>query len=241
MDKINCLIVDDEFPALDLLEKYVNDTPFLRLAGRCDNAIEAIKQMGRQKIDLLFLDIQMPDLTGIELSKTIDKNCRIIFTTAFDEYALEGFKVNALDYLLKPFNYPEFLTAANRALEWFEMKCTAAETDCITDKYIFVRSEYRLIKVALEDIVCFEGLKDYVKIRIKGNNKPIMSLLSLKSLQLSLPRNHFMRVHRSFIISLKEIQTVETNRIIMSNKTGITLAEQYKVDFQHFIAQNSLS
>ena len=241
MKNIDCLIVDDESPALDLLEKYVNDTPFLTLAGRCRSAVQAIGQMGKHKVDLLFLDIQMPDLTGIELSKTINGDCRIIFTTAFDEYALEGFKVNALDYLLKPFDYTEFSASANRAREWFEMKRAAVETERITDDYIFIRSEYKLIKIVLNDVIYFEGLKDYVKIWLKENPKPLMTLLSLKSLQLSLPQARFMRVHRSFVVSLKEIQAVENNRVIMSNQTAIVISEQYKTDFYGFVLHRSLS
>ncbi|WP_159023288.1 LytTR family DNA-binding domain-containing protein [Formosa sp. L2A11] len=242
---LSCVIVDDEPMALNLVESYVNKTPFLNLIKKCSSAIEAMEYLQNETVDLLFLDIQMPDLTGLEFSKMIPKQTRIIFTTAFDQYALEGFKVEALDYLLKPFDYAEFLTAANKARTWFNLLKGSSQDQvkkASTDKkeFLFVKSEYKQLRIKLADVQYFEGLKDYIKIWLKDNSKPILTLMSLKSLEEELPKDDFMRVHRSFIVSLKNIEVVERSQIII-NKQRITVSEQYKPKFLEFINQNSLS
>lgn len=204
MQKIKCLIVDDEPLALDLLESYVNRTPFLELAGRCANAFEAMEVLANQTIELIFLDIQMPDLSGVAFSRTLKAGPKIVFTTAFEQYALDGFKVDALDYLLKPFNYEEFLKAANKAQEWFQL-VNAPQQKNEPLPYLFVKSEYKLVKINLNEVLYFESLKDYVKIYLVGQQKPILSLMSLKSLEESLPAEQFMRVHRSYIVHLEKL------------------------------------
>jgi len=240
MTKISCIIVDDEPLALNLLERYVRKTPFLELVYRCSNAIEALEILNKQTIDLIFLDIQMPELSGIEFSRVIGKDAKIIFTTAFDEYAIEGFKVNALDYLLKPFNYEEFLRAANKAREWFELVNSRQKTQENNHDYIFVKSEYKQIKIQLNEVLYFEGLKDYIKIWLKDNTRPILTLMSLKSLEKELPPDKFMRIHRSFIVALDKIQSVERSQIIIKNNIRITIADQYKEKFQNFITGKSI-
>lgn len=239
--KISCIIVDDEPMALNLVESYVEKTPFLILKKKCDNAIDAMEFIKENPIDLLFLDIQMPDLNGIEFSKMLPKESRVIFTTAFNEYALEGFKVEALDYLLKPFDYAEFLTAANKANKWFSLVKGAKKAVISEEKaFLFVKSEYKQVRIKLADVLYFEGLKDYIKIWLKDNPKPILTLMSLKSLQEELPETQFMRVHRSFIVSLKNIEIIERSQIII-NKQRITVSEQYKPKFLDFINHNSLN
>lgn len=234
--KISCLIVDDEPLAVHLLNRYVSQTPFLQCEGRCNSAIEAMSILSSTKIDLIFMDIQMPELNGIEFSRTLNKDIRIIFTTAFDDYALEGFKVNALDYLLKPFNYEEFLTAANKAKDWYEMvHAKKAVTVEDPSNFIFVKSEYKQIKINLNEVLYFEGLKDYIKIWLKGIAKPVLTIMSLKSLENQLPPTQFMRVHRSFIIALDKIQVVERGQVIMHNQAHVKIADQYKEKFQSFI------
>lgn len=236
---IQCLIVDDEPLALDILERYVNKTPFLELVHRCSSAIEALEILRHESVELIFIDIQMPDLNGIELSRLISKEIRVVFTTAFHEFALEGFKVNALDYLLKPFNYEEFLRAATRASEWF-LKCSpASEIRSSGRDYIFVKSEYKLVKIEFSQVIYFEGLKDYIKIITKNNPKAILTLMSLKNLEASLPTTSFMRIHRSYIIALNEITAVERNQVIMSDKLRITVADPYKERFQSYISEQS--
>lgn len=239
MRKINCLIVDDEPLALGLVEGYVQRTPFLELKGKCLSALEALNTLNSEKIDLIFLDIQMPDMSGIDLSKTLHQGTRVIFTTAFKDYAFEGFKVNAIDYLLKPFNYTEFLRAANKASEYLNMD-SSKNNLVYTDNFIFVKSEYKQLKINLEEVYYFEGLKDYIKIWVSSQTKPILTLMSLKTIEQELPEDRFMRVHRSFIIALDKIESVERSQIII-NKERITIAEQYKPKFQAFVEGKSLN
>ena len=239
--KISCVIVDDEPMALNLVESYVVKTPFLTLKKKCSSAIEAMEFIKNEPVDLLFLDIQMPDLTGIEFSKMVPRSTRVIFTTAFDQYALEGFKVEALDYLLKPFDYAEFLVAAKKARTWFEM-VKGNKPSIVSDEkeFLFVKSEYKQLRIKLADVLYFEGLKDYIKIWLKDNPKPILTLMSLKSLEEELPETHFMRVHRSFIVSLKNIEVIERSQIIINNQR-ITVSDQYKPNFLAFVNNNSLN
>ncbi len=238
--KISCIVVDDEPMALQLIEGYVLKTPFLDLKNKCDSAIEALTYLENEKVDLIFLDIQMPDLTGIGLSKLLPKSTRIVFTTAFSEYALEGFKVEALDYLLKPFDYAEFLSAATKAREWFALvKGQSPETSVSEKKFLFVKSDYKQLKINLDEVLYFEGLKDYIKIWLKGRSSAILTLMSLKSLEEQLPKDQFMRVHRSFIVALQAIDTIERSQIIIGEKR-ITVSENYKPEFLAYISKNSL-
>ncbi len=239
-NKISCIIVDDEPMALQLIEGYVLKTPFLELKHKCDSAIEALSYLENGKVDLLFLDIQMPDLTGIGLSKLIPKTTRIIFTTAFSEYAIEGYKVQALDYLLKPFDYKEFLTAASKAKDWFTLVKDVDKKGTSSDKkFLFVKSEYKQLKINLDEVLYFEGLKDYIKIWLKDQPKAILTLMNLKSLEEELPKDKFMRVHRSFIVSLQAVDVIERSQIIIG-KQRITVSENYRSDFLNYIAKNSL-
>jgi DNA-binding LytR/AlgR family response regulator len=239
MRKMNCIIIDDEPLALDLVESYVVKTPFLELKGKCLNAFEAMKVVSSEKIDLAFLDIQMPDMNGVEFSKTLPHGIKIIFTTAFKDYAFEGFRVNAVDYLLKPFNYSEFLKATNKAMQWINASEEKPEGG-YRDNFIFVKSEYRQLKINLEEVYYFEGLKDYIKIWLTSQPKPVLTLMSLKTLEQELPAERFMRVHRSFIVALDKIESVERSQIVI-NKERITIAEQYKSKFQAFVENNSLN
>lgn len=238
---IKCLLIDDEPLAIGILEDYVKNTPFLTLVASCSNAIEALQKIEDEDIDLIFSDIQMPNISGIEFSKMIlNKNIKIIFTTAFEEYALESYKVNAIDYLLKPISYPEFLVAVNKAktvlkAESVSYNSEEQKTDNTNnDDYIFVKSEYKLVKIELKNILYIEGLKDYVKFYTQNSDKPIMSLMSLKYLEEELTSKKFMRVHRSFIVNLKRVKIIERNRIIFGDKY-IPISEKYKENFQNFI------
>ena len=175
---LNCALVDDEPLALDLLETYVRKTPFLNLVGKCSSAVAAMKELQEKTVDLLFLDIQMPELSGLEYSKMVNPETRIVFTTAFGQYALDGYRVNALDYLLKPISYKDFLEAANKALSWFEMKENASAGGNVVkveDDCIYVKSDYKLVQIKLKDILYVEGLKDYVKIYIENEPKVIFN------------------------------------------------------------------
>ncbi|WP_370539729.1 LytR/AlgR family response regulator transcription factor [Algoriphagus sp. Y33] len=240
---INCLIVDDEPVALNLLESYVRKTGFLNLKKACKNAFEVIDFLHSDpKVDILFLDIQMPELTGIDLSKTLPENIWIVFTTAFEQYALEGYKVNAVDYLLKPFNYSEFLNAVTKARDLiYKMEKTAEEESkplVSKELSLFVKSDYKHVRVFLNEILYFEGMKDYVKIYLTDKVLPIITLISLKRLEEELPANMFMRVHRSFIVNLQMIQEVERHQIIFGSQR-ITIAPQYREKFDQFLEGNS--
>jgi DNA-binding LytR/AlgR family response regulator len=238
MKKIKCLIVDDEPLALDLIERYVNQTPFLELRGRCHSPLEAMVLMEKESVDLLFLDIQMLDMTGIEFSRTLKNGPKIIFTTAFEKYALEGFRVDALDYLLKPFSYEEFLKSANKAREWFDRGETSKETKEEKASYIFVKSEYKLIRIDLSNILYVEGLKDYVKIYLQDKPAPILSLMSMKAIEEQLPHQDFMRIHRSYIVNLSRIEIVERGKIKIKD-IYMPVADNYKERFQEFINKSS--
>ncbi|WP_221390130.1 LytTR family DNA-binding domain-containing protein [Dyadobacter sp. NIV53] len=242
MNPLRCIAVDDEPLALGLVAAFVEKTPFLTLTGRYSSAVEALQVIHQQQIDIIFLDIQMPDLTGIELARIIEKagnpGPRIIFTTAFNQYALDGFKVDALDYLLKPFNYEEFLRAATRAKTYVELvqKASTANVVETKDEYLFLKVEYQLVRIAYEDILYMEGLKDYVKVHLKSGSKPILSLTSLKALEEKLPSSKFMRVHRSFIVNLDKIGAITRNTIQIGSTT-IPVSDQYKEIFSQFLSK----
>lgn len=253
--KLTCAIIDDEPLAISLLESYVNKTPFLELAGKYNSAVNALPMLTKEPVDLLFLDIQMPELNGMEFSRILEAETRIIFTTAFSQYALDSYKVNALDYLLKPISYADFLKSANKALQWYELLREGKEgkTDPEKDgqptiptvqpqtsiESIFIKTEYKLVQVELRKILYIEGLKDYVKIFIEGEPHPILSLMSMKSLEDMLPTNRFIRVHRSFIVQPEKIKVIERNRIVFG-KEYIPISDNYKQKFMEFLAQRSL-
>ena len=227
---LTCAIVDDEPLALGLIESYVRKTDFLKLEGCYASAVEAMSHLTQSPVDLLFLDIQMPELSGLEFSQMLPPETRIVFTTAFEQYALDGFRINALDYLLKPISYARFLESARRALQWFEMKAQQPkERDTI-----FVKSDYKLVQIELKHILYIEGLKDYIKIYEEGNAKPILSLMSMKAIEEQLPPSRFMRVHRSYIVQKEKIRIIERGRIVFG-KTYIPISDSYKQAFQDFL------
>lgn len=236
--KIRCLVVDDEPMALALIESYARKTPFLELRAACSNAFEALEILENEAVDLIFLDIQMPELNGLELSKTLSRNTRVIFTTAFNEYAIDGFKADALDYLLKPFSFDEFYNAAVRAKDWFNL-VRSQRSEKPQPEFIFVKSDYKQLKINLSEVLYFEGLKDYIKIWLSGNPKAILTKMSLKSLEEELPETKFMRVHRSFIVALGKIEAVERSQVLIG-KERITVADQYKERFLEFVRDNSI-
>ena len=233
---LNTIIIDDEPLALDLMESYVRKTPFLNLVGKYSSAVKATEALQDKDINLIFVDIQMPELNGLEFSKTVDPNTRIIFTTAFDQYAIDGYKVNALDYLLKPISYTDFLQSATKALQWFND--FGSKTDAAKDS-IFVKTNYKLIKVEFSSILNIEDLKDYVKIHIENDNKPIISLTSLKNMEDILPEADFMRVHRSYIVNKNKIRIIDRGRIVFG-KDYIPIGESYKQQFNSFIDDISI-
>lgn len=239
---LRCCVVDDEPLASGLIASYITKTPFMELAGEFSSPKDAISTILDGDVDVVFLDINMPQLNGIEFAKIIPPSVRIIFTTAYDNYAVDGFRVNALDYLLKPISYDEFLAAGNRALQWYELNSrrNEGELSSANQEYIIVKSEYKLVQIAVKDILYIEGLKDYVKIYTEGSDKSTMTLISMKALERTLPANRFMRVHRSYIVNLSKIKIIERNRIVFG-KVAIPISDSYKQAFADYIARRTLT
>ena len=237
--KLKTIAIDDEPLALRLVCEYVNKTPFLELVGSFDNPLDAIDFLSTQSVDLIFVDIQMPDLTGIEFIRTLEDAPKIIFTTAYEKYAIEGFKLNAIDYLLKPFSYEEFLKAAGKARKQVELETNVLSSIEANSQFLFLKSEYKIRRINFNDILYIEGLKDYIKVFISGDDKPVLSLNSIKSLEQKLPEDKFMRVHRSFIVNLDRIDTIERSRIVFG-KIYVPVSDQYKDKFQEYLDKNFL-
>jgi len=237
--KLKTIAIDDEPLALRLVSDYISKTPFLELAGSFDNPLDAIDYLSTQTADLIFVDIQMPDLTGIEFARSLEDSPKIIFTTAYEKYALEGFKLNAIDYLLKPFSYEEFLKAAQKARKQSELEANSSPSIEANSQFLFLKSEYKIRRINFNDILYIEGLKDYIKVYTTGEDKPVLSLNSMKSLEQKLPEDQFMRVHRSFIVNLNKIDIIERSRIIFG-KTYIPVSDQYKDKFQEYLDKNFL-
>ena len=234
---IRVLAIDDEPLALQQLTAYIQKIPFLSLEGQCQSAIEAKEILNRENIDAIFCDINMPDLNGMEFVKSLASPPLIVFTTAYSEYAVEGFQVNAVDYLLKPFGLDDFKRAANRLQE--RLSATAAPVtvtpaDKDDDDTIFVKTDYRVVKVAISDIRYIEGMSEYLKLHLKSDPKPLITLLSMKKIEEFLPA-YFMRIHRSYIINLKEIQEVNKNRVIMDADTYLPIGDNYKEAFNDYL------
>ncbi|HBS86450.1 MAG: DNA-binding response regulator [Bacteroidetes bacterium GWF2_38_335] len=238
MNKVKCLIVDDEPLAREQIEIYVTKTSFLELRGTCKSVFEVIEIMENEKIDLIFLDIQMPEFTGIEFSRNISNEVKIILVTAFVDYAVEGYKVNAMDYLLKPVDYDEFLSAAYKAKIWCDMVNNKKDISVqVNNDYLFIKTAYKYIKVDLNKILYFEGLKDYVKTIVDYQSNSIMTISSLKAIENVLPKDKFMRVHRSFIVALGKIKMIDKGQIIINEKQ-IPVSDQYKDKLMQFITKH---
>ncbi len=236
---IKVIAVDDEPLALQLVEGYITKTPFLQLEGLFDNPMDAAEFIKANPVDLVFVDIQMPDLTGTEFVRTLENAPMVIFTTAYEKYAVEGFKLNAVDYLMKPFSYDEFLKSAQKAKRQHELERQAYSLMETGAKFLFLKSEYKVRRVNFSDILYIEGLKDYIKVYVQHEDKPLLSLSSLKVLEQKLPPATFMRVHRSFIVNLDKIETIERMRIVFGD-AYIPIGDQYKEKFQEFVDRNFL-
>ena len=234
---IRCLAIDDEPLALQQLVAYINKVPFLELATQCQSALEARKFLESDTVDAIFCDINMPDLNGMDFVKSLVSPPLIVFTTAYSEYAVEGFKVNAVDYLLKPFGLQDFQRAANRVLERWEMKSPSSfhvPLSSPKEETLYLKTDYRVVKVTVDDIRYIEGMSEYLKVWVEGEAKPIITLLAMKKLEERLPA-HFMRIHRSYIVNLNKIQEVNKNRVILDAQTNLPVGELYKEAFQNYL------
>ena len=249
---IRCLAIDDEPLALRQLVTYIQRVPFLELAAQCQSALEAREFLAEEAVDAIFCDINMPDLNGMDFIKSLQAPPLIVFTTAYSEYAVEGFRVNAVDYLLKPFGLDDFRRAANRIKERMENVSTNTQhlTPTTQPDTLFVKTDYRMVKINIADIRYVEGMSEYLKIYLEGEAKPIVTLLSMKKMEerlrvgdqtsgMRLPEN-FMRIHRSYIVNLHKIQEVNKNRIIMDADTYLPIGDMYKEAFQQYLDSNFL-
>jgi DNA-binding LytR/AlgR family response regulator len=237
--KLRCIIVDDEPLALDILTEYVKRTPELELAARCSGSVEALEVVKHEAVDVAFLDIQMPGMSGLELSKSVGNQTRVIFTTAFPQYALEGFKVDALDYLLKPVSFEEFSRAVARAEEWFAMKRVAVSGsgDKVPNNLI-VKSGYKQYIIPVGTIVYIEGIRDYIRINTDDGGS-IQTLMNLKTAEELLPADRFVRVHRSYIVNIDKVVKIERAHIVFGD-TLVPVSDTYKGQFFKFLASRSL-
>ncbi len=241
---IHTLIVDDEPLALDVLETYLEKMPELRLVRRCNNAFEALQALQQEDIDLLFLDIQMPQLTGIDLLKTLADPPLVIFTTAYPNYAIEGFELNATDYLLKPISLERFVKAVNKATEQIERKRREHAYEVQmgdAEDFIFVKSDKRFVKVKFSEVIYIEGLKDYVIIRTEKGR--IITLQTMKSLEDKLPQRLFRRVHRSYMVNIDKVEAILGNMVEVMEKgqaKHLPIGKNYRDDLSDLINENRL-
>jgi DNA-binding LytR/AlgR family response regulator len=225
---LRCIAIDDEELALELLEDNISKVPYLQLVAKCGNPIEAINIIQQQKIDLVFLDIQMPGLTGLQVIQSLAVKPMFILVTAYEKYALEGYNLNVVDYLVKPVPLDRFIKACNKAWELYQLKNKSEETVKEPEaEYFFINVDYSHIKVVFADIVWVEGLKDYIKIHLKSTAKPIVARISMKSIEEQLPPSKFIRIQKSYIVSKDSITAVRKNSIFIGNNE-LPIGESYK-------------
>ena len=245
---IRCLAIDDEPLALKQLVAYIRKVPFLELAAQCQSALEARTFLENDTVEAIFCDINMPDLNGMDFVKSLVSPPLVVFTTAYSEYAVEGFRVNAVDYLLKPFGLQEFQRAANRLKERLEGTSLSSNlksqisnlTSSTADDTLFLKTDYRIVNVNIPDIRYVEAMSEYLKVWLDSQPKPIITLLSMKKMEERLP-NYFMRIHRSYIVNLTKIQEVNKNRVIMDEHAYLPIGELYKEAFQKYLNKKFLS
>jgi two-component system, LytTR family, response regulator LytT len=236
---ITVIALDDEPLALQLIVEYIQKTPDLMLAGQFENPLEAAQFVSKNPVDIVFTDIHMPGLNGIEFTRSMINGTVVIFTTAFSKYAIEGFKLDIVDYLLKPFTYEEFLTSVHKAERMIRSLTKQADDVLSNSEFLFLKSDYKIKRINFRSILYIEGLKEYVKVYTIESDKPVLSLSSLKILELKLPADKFLRVHRSFIVNLEKIETIDRSRIVFGKKY-IPIGEQYREKFQGFLDRNFL-
>lgn len=230
--KIKCIAIDDEPLALQQIGSYIGKTPFLDLVGMFESAFQALDYLSTNNVDLMFLDINMPDFNGLDFAKSLTNKPKIILTTAYSEYALEGFRIDALDYLLKPIPYTAFLKSVNKAKEWFLINPTKSEN--APDAALYVKSEGKIVKIRVAEILYVESANEYIKINL-DNKEVITTLKRLKDFEEDLPAELFLRIHRSFIVHTKKIKAVERFKVTMNSNVPIPVGELYREQFQEFV------
>ncbi len=231
---IRCIAIDDEPLALKQLEAYIAKVPFLELVAACQDAFAAMSVMAAEPVDAIFIDINMPDLNGLDFVRSLVERPLVVFTTAYSQYAIEGYKVDAVDYLLKPFGFEDFQYAAHKLKKQYELLTQTAK-DIPADNVLFLKSDYKILRVDMKDIRYVEGMNEYLRICVEGKQKPVITLLSMKKIEERLPKDTFMRVHRSYIVNLKKIQEVTKSRILMNKGVQIPVGDLYKEQFYKYV------
>ncbi|MES1225480.1 MAG: response regulator transcription factor [Bacteroidota bacterium] len=227
---LRCIAIDDEPLALELLEDNISKVPYLQLVASCNNPMEAMKVLQEQPVDLIFLDIQMPGLTGLQFLQSLTQKPMAILITAYEKYALEGYNLDVVDYLVKPVSLDRFIKACNKAWELYQLRNknhTIVNDPAPAPDYIFVNVDYSLLKIVLSDITWIEGLKDYIKINLKNSNKPVITRMSMKSMEEELPASQFLRIHKSFIISKQHVTAVRKNSVFLGTME-IPVSDNYR-------------
>lgn len=233
---IRCLAIDDEPLALQQLTAYLEKVPFFEVAGSCQSALEAIPFLDGQEIDAIFIDINMPDLNGLDFVKSLQDPPLVVITTAYQEFALEGFKIEAIDYLLKPFGMGDVLRAADKVKRQYDLLHTASIASVDKDEAIFLKTEYKVVRILVRDIVYVEGMAEYLRIHLSGNNKPVTVLLSMKKMEERLSDFDFMRVHKSYMVNLQHITEINRSRMVLDNEKDVPIGDSYRDKLNSYIS-----
>jgi len=240
MCRIRCIVIDDEPLAVEILASFIRKTPSLELAGSFTDPVLALSAIGEMKPDLVFLDIQMPDLNGLELSKLVPEGTRVVFTTAFRQYAFESYEVEALDYLLKPIRYNKFIESVSKAEKWMETRQAAGKTEK-NRRSAFIKADGKYRNIDFDQILYVEGMKDYVLIRLESETEPIVTHMTMKAIEEKLPSDMFMRVHRSYVVALDKITAIDSCGDILIDRISVPVSDSYRKDIQRYVKENLLA
>jgi len=236
---IKCIAVDDEPLALSLMEDYISKVSYLQLVAKCSDAFEAQKALQQNEVDLIFIDIQMPGLTGLQFIQSLTSRPMIILVTAYEKFALEGFNLNVVDYVLKPVELARFMQASNKALELYELKHQSKDSSANKPEYFFVNVDYSLVKVMFSDIMWIEGLRDYVKIHLKSSSKPLMVRMTVKAVEDELPASNFKRIHRSYVVAINSISSIRKGSVFIG-EMELPVGDTYKEVINQLTGKNTL-
>ncbi len=240
MCKISCIVVDDEPLAVEVLAAFIRKTPSLELTATFTDPVLALSAIGEEKPDLVFLDIQMPDLNGLELSRLLPQDTRVIFTTAFRQYAFESYEVEALDYLLKPIRYQKFIESVSKAERWMEIRQASVRPER-NRRFAFIKTDGEYRNIDFDQILYVEGMKDYILIHLESETEPIVAHMTMKAIEEKLPSDMFMRVHRSYIVALDKITAIDSYGDILIDKISVPVSDSYRKDIERYVKENLLA
>ena len=240
MCKIRCIVVDDEPLAVEMLAAFIRKTPSLELTATFTDPVLALSAIGEEKPDLVFLDIQMPDLNGLELSRLLPQDTRVIFTTAFRQYAFESYEVEALDYLLKPIRYQKFIESVSKAERWMEIRQASLRPER-NRRFAFIKTDGEYRNIDFDQILYVEGMKDYVLIHLESETEPIVTHMTMKAIEEKLPSDMFMRVHRSYIVALDKITAIDSCEDILIDRISVPVSDSYRKDIERYVKENLLA